>query len=108
LKKGKSPSKGSPLCSLDPFVDDEGLLRIKGRLENADLSFESKHPVIIPSGHVAKLLVQFQHIFLKHAGVGTIVSTLRGSYWILGVRRIAKTVCRMCVKCKRYDSRAFS
>jgi len=108
LKKGKSPSKGSPLCSLDPFVDDEGLLRIKGRLENADLSFESKHPVIIPSGHVAKLLVQFQHIFLKHAGVGTIVSTLRGSYWILGVRRIAKTVCRMCVKCKRYDSRACS
>nr|XP_027223344.1 uncharacterized protein LOC113815479 [Penaeus vannamei] len=101
LKKGKSPSKGSPLCSLDPFVDDEGLLRIKGRLENADLSFESKHPVIIPSGHVAKLLVQFQHIFLKHAGVGTIVSTLRGSYRILGVRRIAKTVCRMCVKCKR-------
>ncbi|XP_037778187.1 uncharacterized protein LOC119574962 [Penaeus monodon] len=106
LRKGKSPARSSPLCRLDPFVDDEGLLRIKGRLENADLSFESKHPIIVPSGHVAKLLVQFQHIFLKHAGVSTIVSTLRGSYWIMGVRRIAKTVCRVCVRCKRYDSRA--
>ncbi|XP_063601659.1 uncharacterized protein LOC134777731 [Penaeus indicus] len=106
LRKGKSPARSSPLCRLDPFVDDEGLLRIKGRLENADLSFESKHPVIVPSGHVAKLLVQFQHIFLKHAGVSTIVSTLRGSYWIVGVRRIAKTVCRVCVRCKRFDSRA--
>ncbi|XP_037775534.1 uncharacterized protein LOC119572497 [Penaeus monodon] len=93
LRKGKSPARSSPLCRLDPFVDDEGLLRIKGRLENADLSFESKHPIIVPSGHVAKLLVQFQHIFLKHAGVSTIVSTLRGSYWIVGVRRIAKTEC---------------
>jgi len=106
LRKGKSPARNSPLCRLDPSVDDEGLLRIKGRLENADLSFESKHPIIVPSCHVAKLLVQFQHIFLKHAGVSTIVSTLRGSYWIMGVRRIAKTVCRVCVRCKRYDSRA--
>ncbi|XP_063607690.1 uncharacterized protein LOC134782212 [Penaeus indicus] len=106
LRKGKSPARSSSLCRLDPFVDDEGLLKIKGRLENADLSFESKHPVIVPSGHVAKLLVQFQHIFLKHAGVSTIVSTLRGSYWIVGVRRIAKTVCRVCVRCKRFDSRA--
>ncbi|XP_066956296.1 uncharacterized protein [Macrobrachium rosenbergii] len=33
--------KGSPLVKLDPYLDEEGLLRIKGRLENAELSFES-------------------------------------------------------------------
>lgn len=106
LKAGKVIHKGSSLNKLDPIVDAEGLLRIKGRLEYADLTYDSKHPVIIPTGHLAKLLVRFQHRFLKHAGVSTIESTLRSGYWIVGLRRIAKTVCRECVFCRRQDSRA--
>ena len=98
--------KGSNLCKLDPFLDEQGLLRIKGRLEHADLTFESKHPVIIPKCHLAKLLVSFQHIFLKHAGVSSIMSSLRSSLWKTGIRRLAKSVTKKCVRCQRHDSRA--
>ena len=108
LSKNKPFPKGSSLYKLDPFLDEQGLLRIKGRLENADLTYESKHPVIIPKCHLAKLLVRFQHKFLKHAGVSSIMSSLRSSFWIIGIRGLAKSVTRECVRCQRHDSRACS
>ncbi|XP_066938273.1 uncharacterized protein [Macrobrachium rosenbergii] len=99
--------KGSPLVKLDSYLD-EGLLRIKGRLENAKLSFESKHPIIVPGTYIALLLVRFQHGLLKHAGVAVLVSTLRNNYWIIRLRQIAKRVCRECVACRRCEAKACS
>ncbi|GFX87209.1 integrase catalytic domain-containing protein [Trichonephila clavipes] len=49
LKKGKGVSKTSKLKALGPFLDDNSLLRVGGRLSNADLRFEAKHQIIIPS-----------------------------------------------------------
>ncbi|XP_066958212.1 uncharacterized protein [Macrobrachium rosenbergii] len=100
--------KGSPLVKLDPYLDEEGLLRIKGRLENAELSFECKHPIIVPGTYIALLLVRFQHGLLKHAGVAVLVSTLRNNYWIIRLRQIAKRVCRECVACRRCEAKACS
>lgn len=105
LECNKSLPKGSPLRNLDPFLDEKGLLRVKGRLEYAELCFESKHPIIIPKGHFAKLLIRFQHTFLKHGGVTTVLSTLRANFWICGGRSLVKSVIRECVKCRRHDSR---
>ena len=108
LTQGKPLHKGSSLNKLDPFLDNEGLLRVKGRLEYANLCYESKHPIILPYTHVVKILVRFQHVLLKHAGVSTLVSTLRNSYWIVRLRRTAKTVCKECITCRRHDSKACS
>ncbi|GFU77929.1 integrase catalytic domain-containing protein [Trichonephila clavipes] len=49
LKKGKGVSKTSKLKALDPFLDENSLLRVGGRLCNADLPFEAKHQIIIPT-----------------------------------------------------------
>ncbi|KAK3878755.1 hypothetical protein Pcinc_016567 [Petrolisthes cinctipes] len=108
LSKGKAIPQNSPICKLDPFIGDDGLLRVKGRLEEADMLYESKHPIIIPSGHVAQLLIRFQHILLKHAGVSVLVSTLRSGYWIVRLRRMAKSICNKCVQCRRHHSKACS
>ena len=108
LKKGKSLPMQSSLKKLDPFLGTDGLLRMKGRLQLSDLGYESKHPIILPSCHVTKLLVMFQHKHLKHAGVSTLMTTLRNTYWIVGLRQLSKRVCRECVPCRRIDSRACS
>ena len=39
--------KTSPIYRLDPFVDN-GLLRVGGRLRNAEIPEESKHTIILP------------------------------------------------------------
>jgi hypothetical protein len=43
---------------------------------------------------------------LKHAGVDAMIVSLRNSYWILGVRYIAKRVKGQCVLCQKQDAKA--
>ena len=80
LSQGKPLPKNSSLKKLNLFLDSNGLLRIKGRLQYSNMSYDSKHPIIILNCHVAKLKMQFQHNILKHAGVHTLMSTIRNSY----------------------------
>ncbi|XP_056001163.1 uncharacterized protein LOC130048455 [Ostrea edulis] len=48
LQDHKSVVKGSPLRNLDPYLDDEGLLRVGGRILTGDLLAGSNGPIIIP------------------------------------------------------------
>ena len=105
LRCHKLIHRGSPLARLNPILDKNNILRARGRLENANVSYETRCPIIIPRGHLAKLIVSFQHLTMKHAGVCSIVTSLRINFFIIGVRKIAKNVCRECVSCKRFDSR---
>jgi hypothetical protein len=106
LDSGKAVPKQSPLKKFNPFLDTDGLMKVKGRLQFSNLSFDEKHPLILPKGHISKLIVRHQHLILKHAGVSTMINTLRASYWILGLRRLAKSVKRECFSCQRQDSQA--
>ncbi|GFU68160.1 DUF5641 domain-containing protein [Trichonephila clavipes] len=54
---------------LHPFIDEHGLVRVGGRLQNSQLPFNSKHPIILPSQHsISELLIKEQHIAHLHAG----------------------------------------
>lgn len=61
--------KKSALFHLDPFVSDDGLLRVGGRLRRASLEYGEKHPVLLPKGHhVSKLIVRHYHSQVHHQG----------------------------------------
>ncbi|GFV52584.1 integrase catalytic domain-containing protein [Trichonephila clavipes] len=69
IKKQISLPPKSPLRSLHPFIDEHGLVRVGGRLQNSQLQFNSKHPIILPSQHsISELLIKEQHIAHLHAG----------------------------------------
>lgn len=57
IRLNKRLSKESKITNLDPFVDDHGLLRVGGRLRNARLPTDERHPVIIPGKHHISLLL---------------------------------------------------
>ena len=103
LSSNEPLSKKSVLHKLDPFIDEKGILRIKGRLEYAELSYDCKHPIILPSCHLSRLLVKFQHFFLNHAGVNTMISSMRQQFYIFKLRKLCKTVVKECNSCKRHD-----
>ena len=50
------------------------------------------------------VLVRFQHVLMKHAGVGFICVSLRNQRSTVGLRRLAKQIVSRCVHCKRHDS----
>ena len=54
----KEEAKGvSPFSRLDPFLDPNNLARIGGRIKQASLSQDTKHPVVLPAqGHISKIL----------------------------------------------------
>lgn len=106
LKIGQTLPKRSPLKRLNPFMDDDSLLRVSGRLSLSQLPFTSKFPVILPSGHIAQLLARHAHIRCLHGGVTLTLSTLREQVWVLQARKIVKAVVHHCVVCARHSLRS--
>ena len=50
-------------------MDLNNCLRIEGRLENADLPLDSKHPLILLGRHpLTRLIVQYKHEQAGHGG----------------------------------------
>ena len=108
LQNDQPVSRKSPIHKLSPFIGEDGLLRVQGRLQFSGLSYEVKHPIIIPKGHMGVLLARQVHSRMKHAGVNSMLVELRNQYWVVGARRICKKVKKECVSCQRVDRPAGS
>jgi hypothetical protein len=55
---------------LNPFVDvNSGILYVGGRLSHSELSFEHRHPPILPQDFsYSRLLVSSMHLVSLHGG----------------------------------------
>ena len=95
-------SRPSPLKDLNPFVDDLGLLRCGGRLQNAhDLSYDEKFPLLLPAADPSVVdLIRHYHEELLHAGVDQVLAELRRRFWIPKCRQVIKRVVHLCVRCQ--------
>jgi len=78
-KRSKIVKLSSNLYKLDPFLDEEGLLKVCGRLKSSTFPYEVKHPLIVPkNSHVTSLLVrQFHHGKQHHQGYGMTHNAIR-------------------------------
>lgn len=100
IVKGVPCSKS--LRRLDPFVDDTGLIRVGGRLKNAELPYAHKHPLLLPSNHrFTELLIDHHHVQLKHPGANSLQAMLQREFWILSARKVIRSRLRQCVSCFR-------
>lgn len=102
LKRGHYVSKGSPLHQLYPFLDEENVLRANTRMQYASLSWQQKHPIILPKDRVTSLLIKHHHLDSKHGGLQDTLTLLRARYWIVHARCQVKQVIHRCVKCVRH------
>lgn len=60
LKKGKNISKSSRVSEFDVFLDENDILRVGGRLKNADIGYDPKHQILLPScANIAVLREKF-------------------------------------------------
>ncbi|XP_024884621.1 uncharacterized protein LOC112462817, partial [Temnothorax curvispinosus] len=69
LEQQQSIPKGSKLSSLSPILDQEGVIRVGGRLSQADIPETQKHPILLPAKHhVTTILMRKEHLRLHHCG----------------------------------------
>ena len=61
----KMVTQTSPIVRLDPYIDENDIIRVGGRIRRANLPLEISHPVIIPKkGHITELIVRHHHVII--------------------------------------------
>lgn len=92
----------SKLTGLTPFRDGDGLLRVGGRLANASIPFDQRHPIILPGeSPLVRNLIRHQHLRLYHGTIQTTTQALREQFWILNGRNAIRSTIHKCVICFR-------
>ncbi|XP_055840968.1 uncharacterized protein LOC129908493 [Episyrphus balteatus] len=102
LRNGAELPKHNQFNSLTPFLDEEGLIRVGGRLEASSLPYDAKHPILIPHDHpFSKLLLASIHEDNNHVGPQTLLSIARQSVWPVKGKMLARSIFHKCVQCAR-------
>ncbi|GBN00345.1 hypothetical protein AVEN_270117-1 [Araneus ventricosus] len=94
---------------MQTMVDSNGVIRIKSKLIMRKDIESLRYPIVLPSKHpILTKLILGKHLELCHAGVQTVMSTLRGKYWILKSRKTVRRVLGEGIICKRFTVRPFT
>ncbi|XP_055605119.1 uncharacterized protein LOC129753329 [Uranotaenia lowii] len=94
--------KRSPLYKVSPFLDANGVLRMRGRIGACMfVDLNTAHPILLPKEHhVTMLIVQYMHERYHHINNETVINELRQQYQIPMLRRVCDRVRRKCQACK--------
>lgn len=99
MSDGRKISQNSMLKSLDPFLKN-GLILVRSRLENSNLTRKQKNSVVLPYNHRAtKLIFQAYHDKLLHCGLQLPLSEIQNLYWPLKDRLVARSTILHCLQC---------
>ena len=90
------------LNKLPPFLDNQNLMRLKGRLRHADASYEMKHPIWLSAKHpIVRKLSEDGHESNYHEGTEYVRRILQQKCWIIGLRNVLRIVKMKCLKCRK-------
>ena len=94
--------KEGQLWRLCPVMDEEGLIRVGGRLMHAEEPTKFRFPIIIPKHTIStKRLVEWQHKKIQHSRRHSTVAQIReAGYWVISCGKIAGAVVHACVRCR--------
>ncbi|CAB0039404.1 unnamed protein product [Trichogramma brassicae] len=87
LQSGRQLHKKSKLARLTFFVDEQGLLRLGGRLHNAPLAYNERHPIILPNENIiVKRIVEDAHKYdvsdkQSYRDRWQLLSHMRDAFW---------------------------
>ena len=99
LKEGQL-KKSSKIKGLNPFLDDNGILKMKGRVTT-----EPELIILHPHSHITKLLIHEAHKTNLHSGVSHTLNDLRSKYWIIKGFATVKSLLKKCITCQKANNR---
>ncbi|XP_071642645.1 uncharacterized protein [Temnothorax longispinosus] len=86
---------------MSPILDDQGILRVGGRLQNSKLQEGAKHPVLLlHRSRFTELVIEHEHRRMLHAGANSTLAAVRLEYWPLKARgTVKRLLVRGCITC---------
>lgn len=104
LRSTRSVTKKHQQHTLSPILDENGLLRVGGRIAHSSVRFNKKYPLILPSeSHITKLIILDAHHKTLHGGPQIMMNFLRSKFWIIRAREKVKKCYHDCITCVRYS-----
>ncbi|XP_033763439.1 uncharacterized protein LOC117344719 [Pecten maximus] len=102
LKSKKPIPKSSPLRYLDAYLDDDGVLRVGGRIRTGDALSGQGHIIIPGKTHLTRLIVLHLHEKTRHQGRNILEGAVRSAgYWVIGAKRLVSSIIHACVTCRK-------
>ncbi|XP_058456734.1 uncharacterized protein LOC131434106 [Malaya genurostris] len=103
LLRTKNPNLKVPFRSLHPFIDpNDAILRVGGRLRNAQVPYEYKHQALLPDRHpLTTTLIRYLHQTNLHPSQRSLLAIVRQRYWPLRAKNIIRKVIHQCIPCYR-------
>lgn len=100
-------ANNSKLLTLSPFLDDDGILRVGGRLKNAHATYNVKYPILLPrNSFVTKLILKSEHERTLHAGPQATLAAIRRRYWPINGKSLVRKIIFNCVTCFKANPRS--
>ena len=86
-----------------------GICRVGGRIENANMPYEQKHPMVLPKGtHITKVLIRDCHESHGHINATQTLASLRQKWWVINGMQSVKSVIKKCRHCIEENTRPMS
>lgn len=97
------------LQKLAPFIDENGVLRVGGRIRYAQVSENARHPIILPKQcHLTTLIIDHYHSMYLHPGPRALQSIISLKYWIISARNVIRHRLSKCIACFKNNPRGSS
>ncbi|XP_058827074.1 uncharacterized protein LOC131687050 [Topomyia yanbarensis] len=93
-------NRKSKLRYLHPTLVD-GIIRVGGRLHNAAIPVDGRHPIVLPKHRFTDMIATREHHKTLHAGPSLLLSSLRQRFWPLGGRNLVRNIVHGCMVCAR-------
>lgn len=93
----------SSLHTLNPVIDEVGLIRVGGHISLANIEYDENYPIKPPARHhIATLIVRHYHEQSQHQGRHLTEGAIRSArFWLIGPKRCICSFIFKCVTCKR-------
>ena len=101
-------TKASGLLTLSPFLDDEGVLRVGGRLGmSKSIPYDRRHPIILPGAEeeVIQSLIRHYHLQNFHCTSVETHYLIKQRFYLIGGKNSVKKVVSKCVDCQNAELR---
>ena len=80
---------------LSPFLLDSRVIRVGSRVDNAVMTYETRHPILLHKHAISLLIARHTHQH-GHSGVLRMTAKIRTNFWILKATKPVKLVKSKC------------
>ena len=98
----KEIPKNSKILQFSPFIDQQELIGAQDRIDESQINFETKHPILLHwKDHLVELFLRNEHKNSHHEGTEHVRNIVQQKFWTLGIRNALRSIKNKRIKCRK-------